>query len=227
MISDVFDYLSRIKHDSAYVVIYMSITAMVIVYISVKCSDNLKAYKGPADLPSECMDMEIEGYVTQVPDGDGFDFIHVPKFNFGRIPAHRNSEYCFKARLAGIDAPEMSKDPAKRQPLAAESKLFLEFLILHKVVNIRIIALDPYKRVLVIVHTEGINVNNEMLKTGLAVLYKEANAVYGSCYNLFANSENLAKGRQNYIWGYPNYEMPCDFKKRMISEAKQNSVSLK
>ena len=78
-----------------------------------------------------------------------------------------------KARLVGIDAPETSKrkrDPG--HPYSQQAKKYLSGLILKKVVEIKGYGLGPYNRILGIIYLDGKNINLEMVKAGLAEVYR-------------------------------------------------------
>lgn len=174
-------------------------------------------YQHLTDFPSTYKEMILEAYVTRVCDGDGFDFIHIPKFHFHAMPNTPNE---LKARLAGIDAPEGNKSNSKKQPLADESREYLEYLILNKRVTLKVLSIDKYYRALVIVFADGINVNLEMVKAGYACIYREHNAYYDKYYHLFNNAEIFAKKRLNGIWQFESVELPVEYKKRMCKDQK-------
>jgi len=97
--------------------------------------------------------------VTRVYDGDtikaeGYDIV-------------------IKVRLAGIDSPETSKrkrDPG--QPYSQRAKKYLAGLILNKVVDVKGYGLDRYNRILGVIFLENKNINLEMVKAGLAEVYR-------------------------------------------------------
>lgn len=70
-----------------------------------------------------------------------------------------------KVRLANIDAPEMA------QPYGKESRLALVKLILKKQVHISSRAVDTYGRLIAELTVSGINVNAEMVRSGMAWEY--------------------------------------------------------
>lgn len=98
---------------------------------------------------------EIHGKVIKVYDGDTITVVdHLDKGKF-------------RIRLAGIDAPE------KGCPGDAEATEYLSKQILNKDVIIRYKSIDRYARPLGIVFaTDGININDEMLRKGLVKKYK-------------------------------------------------------
>ncbi|HUV59165.1 MAG TPA: thermonuclease family protein [Desulfatiglandales bacterium] len=78
-----------------------------------------------------------------------------------------------KVRLLGIDAPETSKkkrDPG--QPYSQQAKKHLAGLILNKDVEIKGYGLGPYNRILGVIYLNGKNINLEMIRAGLAEVYR-------------------------------------------------------
>ena len=97
--------------------------------------------------------------VTKVYDGDTFKA--------------KGYDIEIKVRLAGIDTPETSKRKAQpSQPYSQQAKKYLAGLILDKVVEIKGYGLDRYSRILAIIFLEGRNINLEMVKAGLAEVYR-------------------------------------------------------
>lgn len=97
--------------------------------------------------------------VTRVYDGDT---IHVS-----------DNKYSVKVKLAGIDAPEISRKKKEReQPFSQQSKKYLAGLILNKSVDIRAYELDVDNQILGIVYFRGRNINLHMVKAGLAEVYR-------------------------------------------------------
>ena len=75
--------------------------------------------------------------------------------------------------LVGIDAPEKSRkkhDPG--QPFSQASTKYLASLVLNKYVDIVSYGNDRYDRTLGVVYVDGKNVNLEMVKAGLADVYR-------------------------------------------------------
>lgn len=76
-------------------------------------------------------------------------------------------------RLVGIDAPERSKrknEPG--QPFSRKSTKHLASLVLNKSVTVKSYGKDRYGRTLGVVFSDGVNVNLEMVKVGLAEVYR-------------------------------------------------------
>jgi len=78
-----------------------------------------------------------------------------------------------KVRLVGIDAPETSKKKGTPgQPYGQRSTKHLAGLVLNKTVDIKGYGLDRYGRNLGVIYLNGSNVNLEMVKAGLAEVYR-------------------------------------------------------
>ena len=76
-------------------------------------------------------------------------------------------------RLVGIDAPETSKKKHEPgQPFSQQSTKHLAKLTLNRSVDVKSYGTDRYGRILGEVFAEGNNVNLEMVKAGLAEVYR-------------------------------------------------------
>ena len=76
-------------------------------------------------------------------------------------------------RLVGIDAPETSKKKNQPgQPFSRKSTRYLANLVLNKSVEVKSYGTDRYGRVLGVVFVDGKNVNLEIIKAGLAEVYR-------------------------------------------------------
>jgi endonuclease YncB( thermonuclease family) len=72
-----------------------------------------------------------------------------------------------KVRLAGIDAPE------KRQPFGNVAKQNLARLVARKAVSVEYVKFDRYRRLVGKVTVNGVDVQLEQLRAGLAWWYKK------------------------------------------------------
>jgi micrococcal nuclease len=78
-----------------------------------------------------------------------------------------------KVRLMGIDAPEISHEKNKpSQPYGQTAKDYLTDLIYGKTVDVKGWGMDKYGRVLGVISVDGKNVNLEMVRAGLAEVYR-------------------------------------------------------
>jgi endonuclease YncB( thermonuclease family) len=124
--------------------------------------------------------VEISGIVRRVSDGDTFRIRH-QKFFFA-LPwdsAEPINKKTIIVRVAAVDCPELAK-PGKGlsgQPFAEEAKAFVQDNILGKRVNVRLLGMDRYGRVLgTVKYANGFkqsDLGEELLKRGLAVVYRQ------------------------------------------------------
>ena len=118
-------------------------------------------------------------------------------------------------RLVGIDAPERSKrknEPG--QPFSRKSTKHLASLVLHKHVTVKSYGIDRYGRTLGVVFVNGLNVNLEMVKVGLAEVYRGKPA-HGLDMDPYWKAETEAKnaGRGMWVLG-DKYISPRDWRKK-------------
>ena len=95
----------------------------------------------------------LTGTITRVSDGDTVILLDSKK------KKHR-------VRLNGIDCPEL------KQRYGSDATRFVEKLCKDKAVTVEVVGRDQYKRVLGVLISGGKNVNEELLRNGLAWQYK-------------------------------------------------------
>ena len=104
--------------------------------------------------------------------------------------------------LNGIDAPE------KKQAFGAKSKARLGELVAGKDVMVEWKEKDTYGRTLGKVTQNGVDVNLQMVKEGLAWYYRK----YSKSAEL-SRAEAEAKAGKKGLWADPNPVPPWDFRK--------------
>ncbi len=134
---------------------------------------------------------EIIGKVVGVSDGDTITVLD--ELDKGR----------FRIRLFGIDCPEKSQD------FGQVAKKHLSSLIFGKRVFIRYREIDRYGRVVGKVLLDGMDINLEMLKAGLAWHYKR----YDNTPE-YAEAEKRAKEKRIGLWQQPNPIPPWNFRRK-------------
>ena len=132
---------------------------------------------------------EIAGIVRRVSDGDTFRMRH-QNFFFA-LPwdsAEPMTKKTIIVRLAAVDCPEIAK-PGKGlsgQPFGEEAKSFVVDSILGKRVRVRLLGTDRYGRVLgTVKYFNGFtksDLGEELLKRGLAVVYRQGKQKYPVIY---------------------------------------------
>ncbi|MBI2485684.1 MAG: thermonuclease family protein [Deltaproteobacteria bacterium] len=104
-------------------------------------------------------------------------------------------------RYLGIDAPEIPTDESPGDPLSPESKQFNERLVLGKKVKLEFDKekYDHYGRMLAYIYVDGIFVNEEIVRNGLARAFIiEPNNKY---LEVIYKAEEQAKRERKGIWG--------------------------
>ena len=134
---------------------------------------------------------QLQGKVVAVADGDSFTLLVDKKQ--------------IKIRLHGIDCPE------KKQDLGTVAKDYLAGLVFGKVVMVKKMNKDRYGRTVGIATVHGLNVNEALLKAGLAWHYKtyDKNPAW-------AHLEETARKEKKGLWIQPNAIPPWQFRKRKL-----------
>ena len=119
-----------------------------------------------------------------------------------------------KIRLVGIDTPEISK--GKRgtgQPYSQQAKKYLASLVLNKTVDIKGYGLDRYNRILGVISHDGKNINLEMVKAGLAEVYR-GKPPKGFDTAPYLEAEKRAREAKTGMWSLGDkYISPKDWRK--------------
>jgi micrococcal nuclease len=140
--------------------------------------------------------------VTRVYDGD-------------TILVAKDRAVARKVRLVGIDAPETSSDNGwPEQPYSEEAKKYLTSLVLYRTVSIMNYDLDMYNLISGIVYWEGININLEMVSSGLAEVYR-GQAPKGFDLAPYRDAEKQAKAAMRGMWSLGDkYISPIEWRRR-------------
>jgi micrococcal nuclease len=109
-------------------------------------------------------------------------------------------DIAIKIRLVAIDAPEISHGKRKPgQPYGQRSKKYLTELVLNKTVDVKGYGLGPYNRILGVITLNGKNINLEMIKAGLAEVYRGI-APYRFDLDPYWKSEREARIAKKGMW---------------------------
>jgi micrococcal nuclease len=93
---------------------------------------------------------QLTGKVVSVADGDTLTLL-------------TSDQHQTRIRLHGIDCPE------RKQDFGAKAKQFLADLVFAKEVYVKGMDIDRYGRTIGIVIVEGVNVNEALLRAGIAL----------------------------------------------------------
>jgi len=119
-----------------------------------------------------------------------------------------------KVRLAGIDAPEISRSRRNTgQPYSGQAKRYLSGLVLNKIINVDRYGIDPDNRVLGVIYVGTKNVNLELVKAGLAEVSR-GKPPKGLDLRPYLQAENEARKAAKGMWSMGDkYISPKDWRK--------------
>jgi micrococcal nuclease len=169
----------------------------------------------------------LRGRVLTVSDGDTFRFLHTPTmFSSNTLKDDEKlSETALAVRVCTIDTPETAKFGKPGQPYGDTAKEYLQLLIQDKTVKIQLLQKDQYGRAVAQVKRRGLlhywwpftrYVDEEMLKAGLAEVYRGGGAVYGrKGKDAYIATEQASKSRKKGMWALADRESAAEFKARM------------
>lgn len=132
---------------------------------------------------------QLEGKVVKVADGDTFTML-----------VYKEQ---IKIRLHGIDCPEKSQD------FGNVAKTFLSDMVAGKLVKVKKMDTDRYGRTIGMVFIDGKNVNEELLRAGLAWHYK-----YYDKNPEWAKLEEEARSAKKGLWLMADPVAPWEWRKR-------------
>ena len=133
----------------------------------------------------------ISGKVVSISDGDTLTILD-------------NSNTQTRVRLAAIDAPE------KAQAFGQRGKQELSDICFEKQATIKVVDIDRYGRTVGDVECAGINANEEMIRSGLAWVYRK----YAQGYDYLYAIENEAKSAKRGLWADSNPVPPWEWRKQ-------------
>lgn len=155
----------------------------------------------------------LVGRVTSVGDADGFRLYHTPGIpilrdwihdvNKKRKPSELRNQ-TLSVRIAGADAPEAAHFGKPAQPFSKEAHDELKRLVLDRTVWLEASHVDQYKRLVATPYVwlppyvlGRTNVSLELVKQGLATVYRSAGASYGQAawWNQIWNKATSGLGR--------------------------------
>lgn len=132
----------------------------------------------------------ISGKVIAISDGDTLTLL---------VDGNRQ----IKIRLAAIDAPE------KNQAFGNRAKQQLSDLCFDKNATLKVISTDRYGRTVGDIYCAGSNANLEMVKSGLAWVFRK----YDKGFEYLYESEEEARTAKRGLWADPNPIAPWDWRK--------------
>jgi endonuclease YncB( thermonuclease family) len=113
-----------------------------------------------------------------------------------------------KIRLAAIDAPE------KNQAFGNRAKQQLSYLCFSKNATVKVGGNDRYGRTIGDIYCAGTNANLEMVKSGLAWVFRKYDKGFEYLYAL----EEEARTAKQGLWTDPNPIAPWDWRKSKVNQ---------
>ncbi|KAL3897394.1 MAG: hypothetical protein SGPRY_013064 [Prymnesium sp.] len=178
-------------------------------------------YPTAMDLPSRLFRKQrrLRVRVVKVSDGDSLRALHLPPFAFlrslgapegkksgkrGNGKGMKLSERTMQVRLAAVDCPETSKFGASGQKFGKEAKEFAINEIDGKVVTLKLLSRDQYGRAVCTLSYgwgwQRRDLSEELLKNGLAVVYRQAGAQYDGPVERWDQMEETAQQNRMGLW---------------------------
>ncbi|MCM2283669.1 MAG: thermonuclease family protein [Desulfobacula sp.] len=105
----------------------------------------------------------------------------------------------FSIRLVGIDSPEMGANGLNGQPFSREARSYLETLLIDREITLKSYGADNYHRQLAEIFLDGKNINLEIIKQGLAEVYRGAPPKTLDI-QLYLKEEETARSAGKGIW---------------------------
>lgn len=165
---------------------------------------------------------KLKGRVVSVSDGDTFRFYHKPTWFHSSTPDSdiKLSDQTIQIRICTIDTPEVAKFGKPSQPFGDDAKALLEQWILDRTVSVQLLQRDQYGRAVASVSKRTLfgrtQLDEVMLKAGLAEVYQGGGAVYGpKGKDYYMKLEETARKNKKGIWSQANRETAAEFKVRM------------
>jgi endonuclease YncB( thermonuclease family) len=114
-----------------------------------------------------------------------------------------------KIRLAGIDAPE------KGQAFGTKAKEVLDNMVKGKTVNVETQGLDMYGRTIGTITIDGLNVNLELVKQGMAWRYTKYDKE-----KIYLQAEKEARQAMRGLWADKDPIAPWEWRKQQKEKRK-------
>eukprot|EP00640_Fibrocapsa_japonica_P002745 CAMPEP_0113935894 /NCGR_PEP_ID=MMETSP1339-20121228/2931_1 /TAXON_ID=94617 /ORGANISM="Fibrocapsa japonica" /LENGTH=246 /DNA_ID=CAMNT_0000938185 /DNA_START=175 /DNA_END=915 /DNA_ORIENTATION=+ /assembly_acc=CAM_ASM_000762 len=189
--------------------------------------DSFQVFETAADIPGNLVKANkcLTGVVVKVTDGDTIRVRHKSWGSSGKWQkGWKLAEHSLAVRIAGVDTPETAKFGSTGQPLGKEAKQFVERqLPLGRKVSVQLLSKDQYERIVAKV-SYGTwpfkkDLSEELLKKGLAVIYRQTGAEYAGKLPTYEKLESKAKSKKMGVW-QEGLESPAEYKRRQKAAEK-------
>eukprot|EP00904_Undaria_pinnatifida_P013530 jgi/Undpi1/9307/HiC_scaffold_26.g11765.m1 len=190
-------------------------------------SSNFRLYRTVPDIPKKMFDNHatMSGTVVSVADGDSIRVRHKPNINLplpGREMVGKKSKETLQIRLYAVDCPEVAHFGNPAQAFSAEAKELTKNALQGENVKLTLLSMDQYNRAVCRVQYGRFpnrkDASVELLKNGLAVVYRQRGAEYDGREKMLSDVEATAKGKKLGVWSKKGGETPAQYKARIKRE---------
>ncbi len=166
----------------------------------------------------------IHAYVEKIIDGDTVRVRHLVGARSRNFDGPAK-DHTIIVRLAAVDTPETAKRGSQGQKFSEEAKALTETKLRGRDVDVKLLSKDQYGRVigrikykesyLFGLFSSDHDIGEELLREGLAVVYRQGGAQYDGDRNKWEELEKEAIKQKKGMWknGKNNVELPYEFKK--------------
>ena len=162
---------------------------------------------------------EISARVVKVVDGDTYRVRHLPFFFSSGEFEGGLQKNTISVRVVAVDTPETAKFGAAGQKYGAAAAEFASRKLLNQKVSVKLYGRDQYHRVLgSVYYKEGFSkrdIGEELLKSGLAVVYRQRGGKYPNGISFWNKIEEEARRQKRGIWAERSIELPSEYKKKL------------
>lgn len=191
---------------------FLSIIFLILIFTFCAFSQTVKPSPSPTPLTLENVD-EIYGDLEITADGRLGKIVRVTGkivdvHDGDTIRLLDDSKTQYKCRFNGIDAPELKQDFGNR------SKQSLSDMVFGKLVTIEYDKIDKYGRFVCKILLDGMDVNLEQIKRGMAWHYKKyQDEQTETDRKLYSEAEIKAREQKLGLWAQPNATPPWDWRR--------------
>lgn len=218
--NDLVAYYQSLPHDAH--VLGALVAGICVGLLLPKLRQPFRRFSTVDDIPLRFFheERQLRAAGVSYSDGDTFRARHVPLWRGVGAFSGRASEHTLQVRLAAIDTPETAKFGNPGQPFGDEAKKWLADALSGKNLTLTLLHKDQYSRAVCMVEYGRWpfrkNASEEILKAGLANVYRQAGAVYGGKQEVFERLEAQAQKKKVGIWSQgKKFESSGEYKARL------------
>ncbi len=168
----------------------------------------------------------IKAVVVDIIDGDTYRVRHITRWRYWHTYKGSLKDNTIVVRIAAVDCPETAKFGKPGQKFGEESKIFATQKLLGKPVLVKLISKDQYGRVIGLVNYKDSrlhiftssrrDISEELLRSGLATVYRQGGAQYDGGVERWNKLEATATQKRKGMWvnGADGVQLPSDYKKQ-------------